>query len=289
MPLRKKRIGIIGAGNMGEALLKGLQVSGCLNAKQVFVSAKHQKRLDHLSQTYHVKTMLDNKEVVRHAEILILAVKPQIIHGVLGELSAGVFQNSKNSDDRKLVISVVAGLSTSTIARYIGEKMPIIRTMPNTPALVMEAATAICLGKNATEEDLSLAQQLFSTFGKTVIVDEEQMNAVTGLSGCGPAYVFLMIEAMADAGVKVGLSRAEAQTLAAQTVLGSAKLLLETGAHPGHLKDMVTSPGGAAIAGVAKLEEGGFRTTLIRAVEAATQRCVELGVLAEKRTEHSSN
>jgi pyrroline-5-carboxylate reductase len=180
-------------------------------------------------------------------------------------------------DGKKLVISIAAGVPLAVVERRVGHGVRIIRTMPNTPALVGAGATAISAGEHATVEDMEQAKTLFDAVGKTVVVDETLLDAVTGLSGSGPAYVFLIIEALSDAGVKMGLDRRNAQDLAAQTVLGSAQLLLETGEHPGRLKDQVTSPGGTAIAGLHTLEAGGLRTTLMNAVEAATQRAHELG------------
>jgi pyrroline-5-carboxylate reductase len=184
-----------------------------------------------------------------------------------------------------LVISIAAGIPLAAIEARLPQAR-VIRTMPNTPALVGAGATAIAVGGHATEDDLTAAKRIFDSVGMTVTLDEAQMDAVTGLSGSGPAYVFLVIEALADAGVKVGLSRHHAQALAAQTLLGSAKLLIETDEHPGRLKDMVTSPGGTAIAGLHTLEAGGLRTTLMDAVEAATKRSSELGEQALKKDEH---
>jgi len=176
-----------------------------------------------------------------------------------------------------LVVSIAAGVPVAAIESRLPDGTRVVRAMPNTPALVDEAATAIARGGHATDDDLAHAKQIFDAVGKTVVLDESQLDAVTGLSGSGPAYVFLILEALADAGVKVGLSRRNALLLAAQTVLGSARLLLETNEHPGMLKDMVTSPGGTAITGLHTLENGGVRTTLINAVEAATRRSRELG------------
>jgi pyrroline-5-carboxylate reductase len=175
-----------------------------------------------------------------------------------------------------LVISIAAGIPLAAIERKLPQAR-VIRTMPNTPALVGAGATAIAAGGHATDEDIKAARRIFDSVGTTVVLEESQLDAVTGLSGSGPAYIFLIIEALSDAGVKVGLSRYNAQALAAQTVLGSAKLLIETNEHPGRLKDMVTSPGGTAIAGLHTLEAGGLRTTLMNAVEEATRRSRELG------------
>ena len=178
------------------------------------------------------------------------------------------------------MISIAAGVPLSVIEAHLPAGTRIVRAMPNTPALVGAGATALAPGEHADEADLKVARRIFDSIGMTVILDEGQLDAVTGLSGSGPAYVFLIIEALSDAGVKMGLSRYNALALAAQTVLGSAKLLLDTGEHPGRLKDMVTSPGGTAIAGLHTLEAGGLRTTLINAVEVATQRSRELGEIA---------
>ncbi len=274
MPSTSGTLGIIGCGNMGEAILRGLATAGLLNTENVIVSAKHQRRIDDLAARYGVRTTLDNREVACASNLLVLAVKPQIAHGVLEEIAEVVARDT-------VLVSIIAGLSIKGIQQGLGRSQPVVRTMPNTPALVLEAATAIAYNGSVTEDQLERVRRMFSALGKIVVVEEAQMNAVTGLSGSGPAYVFLTIDALADAGVRVGLSREEALILAAQTVLGAARLMLETGEHPGRLKDMVTSPGGTAIAGVATLEAGGLRTTLIRAVEAATERCAELGKAAE--------
>jgi pyrroline-5-carboxylate reductase len=270
MPTTNVTLGILGCGNMGEAVLRGLARAGSLQPERVIASAKHQRRIDDLAARFGIRTTLDNRQVACQSDVLVLAVKPQIARAVLAEVAETV-------RDTTVVVSIVAGLTIQAIQKRLGKELPVVRTMPNTPALVLEAATAIASNGNVTEAQLEMVRQMFTALGRVVIVEEAQMNAVTGLSGSGPAYVFLTIDALADAGVRVGLSREEALLLAAQTVLGSAKLMLETGEHPGRLKDMVTSPGGTAIAGVATLEAGGLRTTLIRAVEAATQRCAELG------------
>jgi pyrroline-5-carboxylate reductase len=262
-------IGFIGAGNMAEALIRGLVQGGHVPAAQIFASGPRRERMDELASHYGIVTTTDNREVAKKAEILVLAVKPQILEKVARELVPEVHTGG-------LVISVAAGIDTAQLESLFPATR-IVRSMPNTPAQVRAGATAICAGQHATEQDLALAKQLFDAVGITVALDESQLDAVTGLSGSGPAYIFLILEALADAGVKVGLSRRNAQRLAAQTVMGSAKLLLDTDEHPGKLKDMVTSPGGTAIAGLHTLEEGGLRTTLINAVETATKRAKELG------------
>jgi pyrroline-5-carboxylate reductase len=267
--LASKTIGFLGAGNMAEALIRGL-LHGGQPAQLILASAPRRDRLDEIVGLYDIVTTTDNREVARKSDILVLSVKPQILERVLREVATEVRPGT-------LVVSVAAGISTATIEALLSEQARVVRSMPNTPALVRAGATAISAGRHATEDDLHLAKALFDAVGLTVALDESQLDAVTGLSGSGPAYIFLILEALADAGVKVGLSRRNAQRLAAQTVMGSAKLLLETDEHPGRLKDMVTSPGGTAIAGLHTLEQGGLRTTLINAVETATLRARELG------------
>jgi pyrroline-5-carboxylate reductase len=219
---------------------------------------------------YGIGVTTDNREVARGSNLVVLSVKPQILDKVLREVGDQLKSGT-------LVISIAAGVDTETIEAAVAEGVRVVRAMPNTPALVGAGATAIAAGRHASEADLATARAVFDAVGITVTLDESHLDAVTGLSGSGPAYIFLILEALADAGVKVGLSRRNAQRLAAQTVMGSAKMLLETDEHVGHLKDMVTSPGGTAIAGLHTLEEGGLRTTLINAVETATKRARELG------------
>lgn len=265
-------IGFVGTGNMGEALIRGLLTVGVAEASQVVGSDPRPERRDELAERYGIRTTGDNLEVARGSDILVLAVKPQVMERVLEEIGPEIHAHA-------LVISIAAGVPIAAIEARLPQAR-VIRTMPNTPALVGAGATAIAVGGHATPDDLESARRMFDSVGMTVALDEAQMDAVTGLSGSGPAYVFLVIEALADAGVKVGLSRHHAQALAAQTLLGSAKLLIETNEHPGRLKDMVTSPGGTAIAGLHTIEAGGLRTTLMDAVEAATKRSRELGAQA---------
>ena len=269
-PLSSRQIGFIGAGNMAEALIRGLVRGGHIPGERVLASAPRRARLDELRAAYGIDVTVDNREVAAGSEILVLAVKPQILHKVLLEIADQVRPGA-------LAISIAAGISTETIETALGGTVRVVRAMPNVPATVGAGATAIAAGSRAGEADLETARAIFDAVGITVALDEIHLDAVTGLSGSGPAYMFLIIEALADAGVKVGLSRRDAQRLAAQTVMGSAKLLLDTDEHPGKLKDMVTSPGGTAIAGLHTLEEGGLRTTLINAVETATKRARELG------------
>ena len=268
--LANHSIGFIGAGNMAEALIRGLVRGGHVPAQRITASAPRAERRDELARTYGIVTTADNRALARAHGVVVLSVKPQILDKVLREVGDQLQPGT-------LVLSVAAGVDTETIESLIPERVRVVRAMPNTPALVGAGATAIAPGKHASTDDLATAKAMFDAVGITVVLDEVHLDAVTGLSGSGPAYIFLILEALADAGVKVGLARRNAQLLAAQTVLGSAKMLLETNEHVGHLKDMVTSPGGTAIAGLHTLEQGGLRTTLINAVETATKRARELG------------
>ncbi|PYM97018.1 MAG: pyrroline-5-carboxylate reductase [Candidatus Rokuibacteriota bacterium] len=270
MSLKGKKVGFIGSGNMGEALIKGLTAANVVPGEMIWASDVRGDRLKEIAGTYGIKLAPDNLHLVREADVVIMAVKPQIMAPVLREI-ASVFSR------RKLMISLAAGVSTESIRASLGKDGRLIRVMPNTPALVLEGVTAIAKAEGLEPEDMDVAGEIFSAVGRVVVLDESLMDAVTGLSGSGPAYVALVIESLADGGVKMGLDRITAMTLATQTVLGAAKLLLETRLHPGALKDMVSSPGGTSIAGVAALEEGGIRTTFIKAVERATQRSKELG------------
>jgi pyrroline-5-carboxylate reductase len=265
-----KTLGFIGGGNMAAALVKGLLHSKVVPPEQIIVSDVKDDRLQMLREKHGIRTTTDNHELVRDADVVVLSVKPQVIDKVLGAIGTEI-------RPEQLVISVAAGVPVSAMEDRLPDGARVVRTMPNTPATVDAGATAIAAGTHATENDLEIAHELFAAVGRVVTLDESLLDAVTGLSGSGPAYVMLMIEALADGGVKVGLHRDTALLLAAQTVYGSAKLLLETGEHPGRLKDMVTSPGGTAIAGLHTLESGGLRRTLIDAVEAATTRAAALG------------
>ena len=268
--LRNKQIGIIGAGNMAEALVRGLlHPAGVVAPKHLSVSDISEERINFLRNTYGINTFHDNTTVIKPAEIVILAVKPQIVPKVLQEVAKFV-------DEKKLVISVAAGVKISAIQEVL-KPTRVVRVMPNIAALVHAAITAMSPGKYATETDVQITREIFNAVGDTVVVEEKLMDAVTGLSGSGPSYVFHIINALADAGVKVGFSRDVAQKLAIQTLYGSAKMALETGEHPMKLRDMVTSPGGTSITGVHALERGGLTATLIDAVEAATKRSQELG------------
>jgi pyrroline-5-carboxylate reductase len=270
MSLKGKKVGFIGAGNMGEALIRGLVNANVVAPEAIWASDVRLERLKELDSQYGIQLAPDNLEVVRQADVVIMAVKPQIMAVVLREIASVMTK-------RKLMISIAAGVSTARIRAMLGRDVRLIRVMPNTPALVLEGVTAIAKAEGLEPDDLDIAGEIFSAVGRVVVLDEELLDAVTGLSGSGPAYVAVVIESLADGGVKMGLDRITAMTLATQTVLGAAKLLLETGMHPGALKDMVSSPGGTSIAGISALEEGGIRTTFIKAVERATIRSKELG------------
>lgn len=265
-----RNIAFLGAGNMAGALIKGLLHAEACTAAQIFATDIRRDRLAELTKKHGIRTGTDNCEAVKWADMVVLSTKPQVFDRLLPQIAGCLRPDA-------LVLSVAAGVPISAIEARLPQGTRVVRAMPNTPALVDAGATAISGGTHAVDGDLEVSRHFFDSVGLTVVLDEALLDAVTGLSGSGPAYIFLIIEALSDAGVKVGLHRDSAQLLAAQTVLGSAKLLLETGEHPGRLKDMVTSPGGTAIAGLHTLEAGGLRTTLINAVEAATRRAKELG------------
>lgn len=263
------RIGFIGGGNMAEAFLKGL-IKGGTPANELVVAEPAPARRSYLASTYGVTTTGDNLEVLQGADIIILAIKPQIAESVVSGLATSF-------TDKKLLISILAGVATGTLEGFLGGSPRVVRAMPNTPALVGSGATGLCRGRYAKSEDLTCAQELFATFGIACLVTEEQLDAVTGLSGSGPAYIFTVIEALADGGVQEGLPRETALALAIQTVLGAAQLVKESGEHPAQLRDKVCSPGGTTIAAVKVLEEKGLRASLMAAVSAAARRSRELG------------
>jgi pyrroline-5-carboxylate reductase len=281
--LSDKIISILGTGNMGEALISGLVSSGSSRPEQIICTDVREDKLEAVKSKYGVRTMTSNRDAVASADIIIYAVKPQLIAAVLKETADLL-------DMTKLVISIAAGVPLPAIEKSLNKQLRLIRVMPNIAASVKEAASAVAAGKHATKDDIALAQLIFNSVGKSIFLKENNlMDAITGLSGSGPAYIFLIVDALADAGVKVGLSRQDSLFLATQTVLGAAKLLMETKEHPGQLKDRVTSPGGTAIAGIHTLEKGGLRTTLINAVEVATNRSRELGEITIKNFTQNNN
>ncbi|MFB0508759.1 MAG: pyrroline-5-carboxylate reductase [Thermodesulfobacteriota bacterium] len=273
--LKDKKIGIIGTGNMGESLISGLIYAKSAIPKNIICSDVRKERLKSVNDAYGVVTTTSNIDVVKGSEIVIYAIKPQIMASILRETAAHL-------DMSQVIISIAAGVPLAAIESCLNKDLRLIRVMPNIAASVKEGAAAIAPGKHASKGDLKLAKAIFDSVGKSIIIEEEFMDAITGLSGNGPAYIFLIVDALADAGVKMGLSREDALLLSAQSVLGAAKLLLETGEHPGRLKDKVTSPGGTAIAALHTIEAGGLRTTLINAVEVGTNRSKELGQMMIK-------
>jgi pyrroline-5-carboxylate reductase len=275
--LSGKVVGIIGTGNMGEVLIRGLLQSGNVNEKDIIASDANQERLNYISKAYGIRITHSNVELVENASIVIIAVKPQNIDDLLDELST-------SSHEEHMFISIAAGVTTERLAGKMHHQSGIIRVMPNAPASVLAGIAALCPGRNVTPADLQRAVSIFECVGRTVVIKNESlMDVVTGLSGSGPAFVFLVIESLSDAGVQLGISRKEASLLAAQTVYGAAKMLLETGRHPSELKDIVATPGGTTFAGLKMLEKGNFRSTIMDAVEAATARSRELGTLLNNR------
>lgn len=266
----KLTIGFLGAGRMGTALAKGFIQAGLVTAKQIIASDPVPGARAAFGKDVGAKITTSNVEVAKFARVLFLAVKPDQVAAVLAEVKS-------QFTPEHLLISIAAGVPIAKLEGGLGAGARVIRVMPNTPALVGASATAYALGKSALAKDGDLAQRFFSAVGVAFPVNESLLDAVTGLSGSGPAYVYLMIEALSDGGVAAGLPRDVATKLAAQTVLGSARMVLETGAHPGALKDMVTSPGGTTIEGLHELEKGKVRAALMSAVRAATEKSKKLG------------
>jgi pyrroline-5-carboxylate reductase len=269
--LAHQRIALIGAGNMAEAILAGLLHGGQLTPSHFIASDIVQARREDFTRTYAVTTTSNNRGAAEGAQVILLAVEPQVLDEVLSGIAPAVGPS-------QLVVSVAAGYPIARIARHVPRTRRIVRAMPNTPSTIREGVTALAHDATLSEPDAATARALFEPIGKVVMVAERLMDVVTGLSGSGPAYVFVMIEALADGGVKMGLPREMAQLLAAQTVVGAARLVMESHEHPGVLKNRVTSPGGATIAGLHELERGRVRGTLISVVEAAANRSAELGM-----------
>lgn len=262
--LAGKRLVVLGVGTMGAALIKGLASSG-LKITGTAKRGTSQARIEELGAAYEA----DNAKAVAEAEIVVIATKPQVVPKVLEQVAASIQPGT-------LVISVAAGVPTSRIEADLPTGTAVIRVMPNTPSVLGAGMSVLAAGASAGEDDLALAEALFKTVGRTAILEEHLMNAVTGLSGSGPAYVYLVIESLAEAGVKVGIPRETSTLLAAQTVLGAARMVLELGAHPALLKDAVTTPAGCTVDGLMELEEGKLRVTLLKAVVKATERSREL-------------
>jgi pyrroline-5-carboxylate reductase len=264
-----KRLAVLGAGKMGGILIEAFLKQGLVPAKNIAATVQHRDQERRKLSATAVSLDTDNRAAARAADIILVCVKPQTIGGVLDEIRSEL-------TEKKLIVSIAASVPTEYIERRLSGNFPVIRAMPNTPSMVGAGITAICKGKFASDKDLDAARKLFDAVGRTVVVDEKHMDAVTGLSASGPAFIYIILEALAEGGVKMGLSRDLATLLAAQTTLGAAKVALETGHHPALLKDTVTTPAGCTIDGILELEEGKLRVTLIKAVVKASQRAKEL-------------
>lgn len=267
----KSRIAVLGAGKMGGILVKALVEKHNIPPDRVRATVAHEARARELSRKLGVKVTTDNSAAVDGANLVLVCVKPQVVQELMEEIS-------DNISPKQLIISVAASVHTSQIESAHGGNIPVVRAMPNTPCVLGQGMTALCKGKFAKPEHIETAAALFNAVGRTVVVDEKHMDAVTGLSASGPAYIYIILEALAEAGVKVGLPRDIATLLAAQTARGAATVVLETGDHPALLKDAVTTPAGCTIDGIMELEEGKLRVTLIKAVVKAAQRAKELAM-----------
>lgn len=263
------KVAVLGAGKMGGILLQGFLKNNLLGTDQLVATVQHEDRATALSAQFGVSVTTDNAAAAAWADVILLGVKPVQVPGLIWEIRNGLTRE-------KMLLSFAASVTTMSIEDAAGTPLGLVRAMPNTPAMISAGVTALCAGRYVTGEQMAVAQKIFQTVGRTVVVDEKHMDAVTGLSGSGPAFLYIIIEALAEAGVNVGLPRDVATLLAAQTTLGSARMVLETGYHPALLKDQVTTPAGCTVDGILELEEGGLRVTLIKAVKRATMRAKEL-------------
>jgi len=263
------RVALLGTGKMGGILLQGFLRAGFLKPAQIAATVAHEERAQALSRQLGIAVGTDNIAAARGANVVLLGVKPFQIADVVREIRPALGQDT-------LLVSFAASVKTSAIEAAAVEHVAVVRAMPNTPSMVGAGVAALCRGRFVSDAQLAIAEKIFATVGRTVVVDEKHMDAVTGLSGSGPAFLYIIIEALAEAGVNVGLPRDIATQLAAQTTFGAAKMVLETGAHPALLKDEVTTPAGCTVDGILELEEGGLRVTLIKAVKRATERAKEL-------------
>ncbi len=267
--LSDKKLAVLGTGKLGGILLRAYLKQGLFSQKNVTATVKHGEKAGTLAKELGVSVTTENRKAVAGADIVLLGVKPQVVSEVLKEISPEL-------SEKTLIISVAASVPTSFIEQNVGKEIPVVRAMPNTPSAVGCGMTGICRGAHAGAEHLEIARAMFDAVGRTVVVDEKNMDAVTGLSASGPAFAYIILESLAEAGVKVGLARDVATLLAAQTMKGAASVVLETGDHPALLKDAVTTPAGCTIDGIMELEEGKLRVTLIKAVVKATSRAGEL-------------
>lgn len=260
-----KFIGFIGAGNMGSAIIGGILNASLATTSQIIASAHSQKTLEEVRNKFSIETTLSNEIVAERSDILFLAVKPNMFDEVIPQIAPHIKSGC-------IIVSIAAGKTIDSIEKAFGRDIKLVRAMPNTPALVGEAMSALCANEAVTEDELAQIQEIFNSFGKCEVVKEGLIDAVVGVSGSSPAYVYMFIEAMADAAVADGMPRAQAYKFAAQSVYGAAKMVLETRKHPGELKDAVCSPGGTTIEAVAALEKGGFRNTVITAQRACAKK-----------------
>jgi pyrroline-5-carboxylate reductase len=267
--LAGKKVAFLGAGKMGGIILQALLKNGMLSANSTYATVAHEERAKALAAKLNVNVGTNNVEAAKDADIIVIGVKPQVVEDVIREISSHI-------TPQQIIVSVAASVPTLMIEKDLPPNAPVIRAMPNTPCIMGAGMTAICKGKHAKADHVALTSHIFNVVGRTVVVDEKHMDAVTALSASGPAYIYIILESLAEAGVKVGLPRDIATLLAAQTTLGAAKVVLETGDHPALLKDAVTTPAGCTIDAIMELEEGKLRVTLIKAVVKAAQRAKEL-------------
>jgi pyrroline-5-carboxylate reductase len=264
-----RRISVLGAGKAGEALVAGLLSSGWSKPADIVATARHQERIDELSKRYGIEGTLDNVSAVEGAQVVVIAVKPQDIEALLGDVGAAL-------DSSQTVLSIAAAIPTELIERHVGDGVPVVRAMPNAPVTVHEGMAGVTGGAHATEEHVALAEEVLGSVGRSVRVDEAYMDAVTAVSGSGPAYFALLAESMIEAGILLGLSREVSTDLVVQTMLGTAKLLRDEKMHPVELREMVTSPGGTTISAIRELEQAGVRAAFLNAIQAAMKRSREL-------------
>ncbi len=276
--LKNKPIGVIGVGKIGEALILGLLDAGVVKKAHVTGSVCHRERVTRLKKKLGITITRDNRKLVKSSDIIILAVKPQTMDSVLRSIAGEVTQS-------KLVISVAAAITTEFVENRIPPGVPVVRVMPNMPCLIKVGMSVICPGQHADRHSLIITREIFKSVGEVQILEEKHMDGVTALSGSGPAYAYIIMESLAEAGVKVGIPRDVSTRLAAQTLLGAASMVLATGEHPARLKDEVTTPAGTTIDGILELEEGKLRVTLIKAVVKATQRSSEIIELLQSQAD----
>jgi len=267
--LHDKTVSVLGAGKLGDTMIRALLDAGAVDRRRLIATARHRETVDARAAAHGIRATLDNREAAAAADVVILSVKPQAMPGLLGQLAGSI--TAKHT-----VVSTATGVTTESIERALGD-VAVVRAMPNTPCLVRSGMTALAAGSRASADHVNLARAVFDAMGRTLVVDEKHMDAVTGLSGSGPAYMYVVLEALAEGGLKMGLPRETATELVAQTMLGAARMVLETREHPAKLKDAVTTPAGCTVDGLLELEDGALRVTLIKAVVKATQRAAALG------------